>query len=53
MSRCYIVFKNSIGCEIACIEVDKRKPIEQELKRVIDDYMVILEEGDVITFESR
>jgi hypothetical protein len=50
--KCYIVIKNSIGCDIATFEVDEKKPIANELIRVLKENFVILYEGDTIHFIS-
>lgn len=49
----YIVIKNSFGCEIGVHKVDTSKEIADELIRVIKENMLVFEEGDTITFESR
>jgi len=50
--KCYIIIKNSIGCELATFEVDEKKPIANELIRVIKKEQIFLCEGDTIHFIS-
>lgn len=50
--KCYVVIKNSMGCEIASFEVDERKPIANELIRVLKENQVVLYEDDKIEFLS-
>lgn len=49
--RGYIVVR-SLGSEIGRYEVDTRKPIADELIRVIKEEQLVFSEGDIVTFES-
>jgi hypothetical protein len=51
MKMGYVVVYNSCNSEIGRYEIDSRRPVAEELVRIIKNTGMILYEGDTIKFE--